>query len=218
MRDKIINQFFRHDFYKKQIHNAYKSSNFQYETNSISYVMFWFAVLDFYGGVYGVGKNGDVAKKWKGTHITYSLSNRNTFIDFVQNYFSPENRAYASLIYFIFRNGVMHQLSPKLAGLAWDEKSVLIFKDASGTLFINAKQLAEEAYKSVEKLETILINPSEYLEPAISYEQFVTSIYSTLKPGNFTFDGLGDKYVMQIELEKLAETPIPIITQGNISG
>lgn len=73
--------------------------------------LFWFSVIDFYGGLYWVGKKDELKKS--------GIAHSDGFKLFIADFFPAEYKQYGDLIYTIFRSGMIHQVSPKKAGIHW---------------------------------------------------------------------------------------------------
>src|SRR5579859_2118271 len=114
---KVIDAFFQ-AFYHERIEIAKgvgKTYNRQLDTSLLT---FWFSVIDFYGGIYYVGKKNK-KETYRSAPPNLKLAHKESFKLFIEDFFpSPENKL-GEFLYTIFRSGLVHQLSPKKAGLVW---------------------------------------------------------------------------------------------------
>ena len=116
---KVIDTFFQ-TFYDERIKIVKQVGQSYHNQLDISLLTFWFSVIDFYGGIYYIGKK-DRKKTWGGTNL--KLADKKTFNLFIKDFFpSPENEL-GNFLYSVFRSGIVHQLSPKKAGLVWDSRN-----------------------------------------------------------------------------------------------
>ncbi len=111
---RVIDQFFQ-DFYFDNIMPEANRVN-----GGLSSAMFWFSVIDFYSGIYYVGETGD---------MNYAGSKKNPYLNlahfkaqelFIKKYFPFPESEYTDFIYRVFRNGMIHQISPKKGGVEWE--------------------------------------------------------------------------------------------------
>jgi hypothetical protein len=114
---KVINQFFQ-GFYDKRVEIMYNLGKDHKGSLDLSMLLFWFSVIDFYGGIFYVGHNNTILKNRDGS---FKLTNYKTFERFIYDFFPKPEKEYGKFIYKIFRSGVVHQLSPKKGGIVWDE-------------------------------------------------------------------------------------------------
>ena len=109
----VLNQFFQ-EFYTQRIENVKTYSKNYNSAFDIPITLFWFSIIDFYGGLYYVGIKNELQ-----TYNNRSLkfASKNSFKEFIKVFFpNPENEL-GDFLYTIFRSGLVHQLSPKNGGL-----------------------------------------------------------------------------------------------------
>jgi hypothetical protein len=114
----VISQFFQ-PFYHKRIERVYTSPTDQQKTFDIAIFKFWCSVIDLYGGIYYVGKTGQVQMQ-RGRQV---LATGESFSLFIKDFFPAPEMHYGKFIYSIFRSGIVHQLSPKRSGIHWMHSS-----------------------------------------------------------------------------------------------
>lgn len=104
----VIEAFFQ-QFYDERIKIAKKVGSNYHKQLDTSLLSFWFSVIDFYGGIYFIGKNNKKIYKNK----KLKLADKETFAKFILDFFpAPENEL-GDFLYSVFRSGLVHQLSPK---------------------------------------------------------------------------------------------------------
>lgn len=114
---KVIDTFFQ-TFYHERIQIAREVGKSYHRQLDTSLLTFWFSVIDFYGGLYYIGKT-NTKKTYRTGNL--KLADKETFSLFIEDFFpSPENKL-GEFLYTVFRSGLVHQLSPKKAGLVWDK-------------------------------------------------------------------------------------------------
>ncbi|MFT3701210.1 MAG: hypothetical protein QM802_02515 [Agriterribacter sp.] len=212
MRETVLNVFFKQDFYSGRILVVNHFAKSDFTKYDIGIFLFWCGVVDFFGGLYGVGTNGDVASRDSAGRVL-KLSNGRTFKKFIERFFVDGQRSeeLSSIIYNVFRNGMAHQLSPKKAGIGWIDSEYLIYYPAAGeAVHLNVKYFAKLSYEAFVRLRGVVdgSNPENDNSDAI-----VTNIYEKiLKAPNG--DGLGDDRAIDNELSHLQiiNYTIPIVS------
>jgi len=157
---KVIDSFLQ-TFYNERIQIAKEVGKHYHKQLDTSLLTFWFSVIDFYGGLYFIGKN-NCKKTYRSGGL--KLAHKKSFTEFVHDFFpAPENEL-GEFLYTVFRSGPVHQLSPKKGEVIWDvtnPKLIWIKVDtinldntANKVATINIHQLehlAFEAYKEFSR-------------------------------------------------------------------
>lgn len=113
---KVIDTFFQ-TFYHERIEIAKLVGQHYHKQLDTSLLTFWFSVIDFYGGLYFIGKNG-YKKHYRDGRL--KLTDKKTFTLFIHDFFPVPENELGELIYTVFRSGLVHQLSPKKGEILWD--------------------------------------------------------------------------------------------------
>lgn len=147
---KVINQFFQ-GFYDTRVENMFNLGKALKGSVDLSMLLFWFSVIDFYGGIFFVGSYKKIWRASKEGKII-DLTNEKTFSNFINNFFPGDEKKCGQFIYKIFRSGIVHQMSPKSSGIIWDESELRLIwtvtvsgrKEAQ----LNVYKFQEMAYQS----------------------------------------------------------------------
>lgn len=115
---KVIDAFFQ-PFYNQRIENAKKAGKEIHIVFDVAISTFWFSVIDFYAGIYFVGKQ---SKKETYGGQNLKLAHKAAFILFIKDFFPEPENELGEFLYVVFRSGLVHQISPKKSGLIWDNK------------------------------------------------------------------------------------------------
>ena len=200
--EKVKNSFFQ-PFYITRIEKARSFGKENFGNFDLPLILFWFAVIDFYGGLYriGIGKTKN-----------RNIANKDGFKLFISTFFpSPYNEC-GEFIYNVFRNGIVHQISPKKAGISTNSNEKKLFwieidnkiadPNHNKIAFISIYQLTELTYSGFKKFIEILENPNA--------NYMCQNIYNVLldKP-----DGLNDGKILNDEFNKITDK-ICIIEKG----
>ena len=167
---KVIDSFFQ-TFYHERIEIAKQVGQHYYNQLDTSLLTFWFSVIDFYGGLYYIGRN-NMKKSYRGGRL--KLADKETFSNFIYDFFpSPENEL-GEFIYTVFRSGLVHQLTPKKGGILWDKsnpKLLWINVDSSNpdnyankVAYINIFQLEHFAFNAYRELRRKVENDELIIE------------------------------------------------------
>ena len=160
--EKVLNQFFQ-PFYDHRI-NLIK--NYDFVNNGlldIPIALFWFSVIDFYGGLYSVGINNKVDRYRDGS---IKLATPESFEKFVEDFFpSPENR-FGKFLYKVFRSGIVHQISPKHAGISYKKDNNKLFipsspiynRDSDTEIILNLFKLQELVYEAYNTFKRNIVD------------------------------------------------------------
>jgi hypothetical protein len=161
---RVLDQFFQ-EFYSFRIKMVKHLDSNTKGIIDIPILLFWFSVIDFYGGIYYVGKHDKIQLKKTKKGEKFVLANRITFNEFIKDFFPyPENEC-GEFIYDVFRSGIVHQFSPKSSGLiidASDNRLFVIRKNdvckssndrEPGTLCINIIRFESLVYEAYLKLQ-----------------------------------------------------------------
>ncbi len=105
----VISNFFQ-TFYEERIELVYKTPERMKQGYDLAILKFWSSVIDFYGGIYFVGKSGNIQRDRRGN---MTLATGNSFALFIKAFFPDPEKNYGRFIYSAFRSGAVHQLSPK---------------------------------------------------------------------------------------------------------
>lgn len=162
--EKVISQFFQ-PFYDERINQIKNYTDIHNRLLDIPIALFWFSVIDFYGGLYYVGLNNKVKLCRDGS---IKLASQESFEKFIEDFFPiPENR-FGKLLYKVFRSGIVHQISPKSAGICFecDSRKLFIVRNSSNIsdnnisdigISINLFRLQELAYDSYNNFKGKII-------------------------------------------------------------
>ncbi len=149
---KVIDTFFQ-TFYHERIQIAREVGKLYHRQLDTSLLTFWFSVIDFYGGVYYVGKNNR-KETYRDLPPNLKLAHKQSFKLFIEDFFpSPENKL-GEFLYTVFRSGLVHQLSPKKAGLVWNSENPKL---------VWIKIDTDNSDNTSNKVATINIHRLEYL-------------------------------------------------------
>jgi hypothetical protein len=165
---KVIDAFFQ-PFYDERIKLMYQLGKDQKGRLDLSLLLFWFSVIDFYGGIYHIGKH----KKEKYRDGRLKLSYHASFKEYIEVFFPPPNNQVGQFIYKIFRSGIVHQISPKKGEIIWEplEPRLIWVKldldnpmdSANKVAVMNIYQLHEMTYKSYNDFKNRITNDLEIL-------------------------------------------------------
>ena len=161
---KVIDSFFQ-TFYHERIEIAKHVGQHYHQQLDISLLTFWFSVVDFYGGLYFIGKK-DIKKIYRNGKL--KLADKETFTNFIHDFFpSPENEL-GEFLHTVFRSGLVHQLSPKKGGIIWDTSNPKLLwikvdmsnpdNTANKVATINIFQLEQLAFKAYSELRRKIEN------------------------------------------------------------
>jgi len=114
---KVTDQFFQ-TFYHERIEIAKEVGKHYHQQFDTSLLTFWFSVIDFYGGLYYIGKNN--RKKTYRNTDRLKLADKEIFTKFIREFFPPIENELGEFLYTVFRSGLVHQLSPKKGEILWD--------------------------------------------------------------------------------------------------
>ena len=198
---KVINQFFQ-GFYDKRVEIMYNLGKAHKGSLDLSMLLFWFSVIDFYGGIFYVGHNNTTLKNWDGS---FKLTNYKTFERFIYDFFPKPEKEYGKFIYQIFRSGVVHQLSPKKGGIMWDEDECrLVWTLPEGDCenkiaILNVYKFQELTYQSYNYYKEKILTGS--------LDKHCENIYNNLLKEP---DGLSDERVFNEQYKILIEKGIRI--------
>lgn len=198
---KVINQFFQ-EFYDTRVENMYNLGKAYKASLDLSMLLFWFSVIDFYGGINYVGHNNTKLKNKDGS---LKLTNYKTFENFIYDFFPEPEKEYGKFIYKIFRSGVVHQLSPKTGGIIWDEDECrLVWTLPEGDCekkitMLNVYKLHVLTYQSYNCYKEKILSGS--------LDKHCENIYNNLLKEP---DGLGDEREFNVQFQILIEKGIRI--------
>jgi hypothetical protein len=197
---KVIDAFFQ-SYYHERIEIAKQVGQQYHNQLDTSLLMFWFSVIDFYGGLYYIGKEG---KKNKYKDGRLKLTNKETFTRFIQDFFPKPENDLGEFIYTVFRSGIVHQLSPKKGEILWDAhnpKLLWVTVDTS-----NLENTANKvATINIYKLEIFAFNAYNEFKRKVENDEFISeckNIYNQLLANP---DGLEDGSAIHNQFDKLPD-------------
>jgi hypothetical protein len=204
---KVIDTFFQ-NFYTERIEIVREVGKSCYKQLDLSLLTFWFSVVDFYGGLYYIGKNGS-KKTYKDK--TLKLADKETFTLFIRDFFPKPENELGEFIYSVFRSGIVHQLSPKKGEILWEASNqkllwVKIDKDISDNTAnkiatLNIFKLEEITYKAFINFRQKIENDELKVE--------CENIFNLLLKEP---DGLGDGNTIHAQYDKLHHSIKTLIT------
>jgi len=201
---KVIDTFFQ-TFYHERIEIA-KQVGMHYNNQfDISLLTFWFSVIDFYGGVYYIGKNN--RKETFGSNPpnghNLKFAHKQSFIEFIKDFFPSPEKELGEFLYTVFRSGIVHQLSPKKGELLWDScnpKLMWVKVDTHNTnntankvATINICRLEQHSYNAYKKFRRKIEN-----------DEFVTECERIFNLLLAIPDGLEDGITIHNQYDKLS--------------
>jgi len=203
MRQTVLEVFFNQSFYRTRIDQIKAYGDHDFHKYDIGIFLFWCGVIDFFGGLYGVGINGDVADRNQRDGRVKKLSNGSTFQAFIIRFFvdGKGSEQLSSMVYNVFRNGMAHQLSPKKAGIHWIDDDVLIYYPKPGdAVHLNIKYFSKLTYDAFVGLQDVV---SAKQPGNDNSDLIVERIFNViLKAPNG--DGIGDDRAIAAELTQLS--------------
>jgi hypothetical protein len=156
---KVINHFFQ-EFYDTRVGIMYNLGKEHKVRLDLSMLLFWFSVIDFYGGIYYVGLKRETLKYKDGK--TLKFTNSQTFENFILDFFPDPEKEYGRFIYKVFRSGVVHQMSPKSSGIIWDESEKRLIwtvtENDCKVAMLNVYKFQEMAYQSYIAYKKQILN------------------------------------------------------------
>jgi hypothetical protein len=185
----VIEAFFQ-QFYDERIKIAKKVGSNYHKQLDTSLLSFWFSVIDFYGGIYFIGKNNKKIYKNK----KLKLADKETFAKFILDFPAPENEL-GDFLYSVFRSGLISStLSQKRRdrmgetnpNLLWvkikidnnkEEKvatlNIYQLEKLAYAAYINFKQLIEndELFTECEKIYNTLLAIPDGLEDGMTIDK-----------------------------------------------
>lgn len=196
---KVIDSFFQ-PFYHDRIILFRQLGQHYSQLLDIPFLTFWFSVIDFYGGVYFIG-NKNIKKTYRDGKL--KLTDKETFTNFVFDYFpSPENEM-GEFIYTVFRSGLVHQLSPKKGGIIRDANDLKLLRINVDTN--NPDNTANKvAILNIYRLEHLAFNAYLEFRRKIEHDELVIEcerIYFHLLSSS---DGLEDGITIHDQYNKLS--------------
>ena len=206
--EHVINNFFQ-TFYHERVEIVRTVGKQYYRQLDIALLTFWFSVIDFYGGIYYVGKHNK-RETYRQTNL--KLAHKKAFIEFIEEFFPETENEFGELLYSVFRSGLVHQLSPKKGGLVWEtDNSQLIWIKIDNK---NTDELTNKVITiNIHRLEQLAYN--SYLEfkkraENGEIEGICENIYNQLIKNT---DGLEDGKVLNEQYLKLRTDIKDMITE-----
>ncbi|AUD06507.1 hypothetical protein [Spirosoma pollinicola] len=201
----IISNFFQ-TFYHERIEIAKEVGKHYHRQLDTALLTFWFSVIDFYGGVYYIGKNNRKEtydrKPPNGQNLKFA--HKQSFIEFVTDFFPTPENALGEFLYSVFRSGLVHQLTPKKSRIIWDasnpkllwiEIDLLNTDDTANKIAtINIFQLEEIAYNAYKEFRRKVENDEMIIECERIYNHLIV-----------IQDGLEDGITLHKQFSKLPE-------------
>jgi len=203
---QVFNQFFQ-PFYDQRIENIYRMSPATSSTFDLSVLTFWSSVIDFYGGLYYIGKKNQYKTHRSGD---LKLSHVDAFSLFIKDFFpAPENQ-YGNFIYDIFRSGIVHQVCAKKSHIYWQHpnihKLLWVVQQPGNTNEIENK----EAHINISVFQQMTYDAYQRFKAMVSNSTDPTlcqNIYNHLLAMS---DGLQDGKALNSAFNKLLENGIDL--------
>ena len=204
---KVIDAFFQ-TFYHERIEIAKQVGQHYYKQLDTSLLTFWFSVIDFYGGLYYIGKN-NTKKTYRDGRL--KLADKETFTLFIHNFFPMPENELGEFIYTVFRSGLVHQLSPKKGEILWDAtnpKLLWVKVDTS-----NSDDTANKiATINIHQLELLAFNAYKEFRHKVENNELITECENIFNHLLAHSDGLEDGNTIHDQYIKL-----PASVQTNIT-
>lgn len=195
---KVIDAFFQ-TFYHERIKIAKQVGKKYHKQLDTSLLTFWFSVIDFYGGLYYIGKNNS-KKKYK--HGKLKLADKETFTLFIHDFFPEPENELGEFIYTVFRSGLVHQLSPKKGEILWDEgnsKLLWVKVDTS-----NGDNTANKvATINIHQLELMVFKAYKEFRRKVKNDELITECEHIFNHLLANPDGLEDGSTLHDQYTKL---------------
>lgn len=150
-RDAVFDQYIR-NHHLPEINRTLRILNPKRDSIRIPYAQFLFSIIDYFSLLYVASLEGNNFRK---------TDKQNFYKFFKSKYFPEKDRNKAAIIYFI-RNGVMHQIFPKKAGLNTINSDVLIYRSEDPILNLN--YLESLVLKAIENFLRDIENDSEAID------------------------------------------------------
>ncbi|MDH7463519.1 hypothetical protein QEG73_19620 [Chitinophagaceae bacterium 26-R-25] len=201
---KVIDAFFQ-NFYHERIEIAKQVGKHYNKQLDISLLTFWFSVVDFYGGIYYIGKNNRKETYDRNPPNGHNLkfAHKQSFIEFIKDFFpAPENEL-GEFLYTVFRSGIVHQLSPKKGELLWDScnpKLIWVKVDARNP----ANTANKVATINIYRLEQLSYAAYKEFRRKIEYGELVTECERIFNLLLAISDGLEDGITIHNQYDKLS--------------
>lgn len=196
---KVIDTFFQ-KFYHERIEIAKKVGQRYHKQLDTSLLTFWFSVVDFYGGLYFIGKK-DTKKNYRDGRL--KLTDKETFTLFIHDFFPVPENELGEFIYTVFRSGLVHQLSPKKGEIIWDStnpKLLWIQIDTS-----NADNTANKvATVNIHQLEFLAFNAYKEFRSKVENDELITECERIFNHLLASPDGLEDGSTIHNQYTKLS--------------
>lgn len=201
---KVIDAFFQ-TFYHERIEIAKQVGKSYNKQLDISLLNFWFSVIDFYGGIYYIGKKDrkETYDRKPSNGHNLKFAHKKSFIKFIKDFFpTPENEL-GEFLYTVFRSGIVHQLSPKKGGIIWDESNSKLLWMIIDTH--NPDNLANKiAFLNIYKLEQLTYDAYSKFRRKIENNELVTECERIFNLLLSIPDGLEDGFTIHDQYMKLS--------------
>ncbi|MBN8663803.1 MAG: hypothetical protein J0L83_04480 [Chitinophagales bacterium] len=195
---KVIDTFFQ-TFYHERIEIAKQVGQHYHKQLDTSLLTFWFSVLDFYGGLYFIGKK-DTKKTYRDGRL--KLADKATFTIFIHDFFPEPENELGEFIYTVFRSGLVHQLSPKKGEIIWDatnSKLLWLKVDTS-----NPDNTANKvATINIHQLELLAFNAYKEFRRKVENDELITECERIFNYLLANPDGLEDGSTIHNQYTKL---------------
>jgi hypothetical protein len=183
--DEVLAQFFQ-PFYLDRIERVKNADDQTSQCFDLGVLKFWCSVCDFYGGINYLAKGKAPQRNRDGG---LKLAHSGGYRDFFNDYFPDPEKNYGKIFYNIFRSGVVHQMSPKKAGIHWQHQKRLEMiwveeRDSPTDIiaYVNVKVFQQYAYDAFHQFHDLI---KTKLETA-----YCQNIWDSLLSGS---DMLGDE-------------------------
>ena len=183
-------------FYTQKIESHYSAMHQVKGLADIAITNFWHGVADFYGRIHLAGVR-DVSYR--------SPSVTDSYRHFIEEFFPVEWKCKSKLLYEIFRNGMVHQISPKYAAIQYLESPfdelLYPYTDPNNSInpdipLLNIRVYGELVYKGFH----VFMDRVQTNQEPIIYESIHNKITSIP-------DGLGDNASLQSLIITLGKNP-----------
>lgn len=210
---KVIDVFFQ-TFYHERIEIARQVGQHYHKQLDTSLLTFWFSVIDFYGGVYYIGKEDKKEtydrKPPDGSNLKFA--HKQSFIKFVKDFFPPQENELGEFLYTVFRSGLVHQLSPKKGEILWDASNPKLLWVKVDT-HNGANTANKVATINIYTLEQLAYNAYKEFRKKVENDELLTECERIFNHLLAVPDGLEDGITIHNQYSKL---PTPMQTQITI--
>jgi len=204
---KVIDTFFQ-PFYHERIEIAKQVGQDYHKQLDTSLLTFWFSVIDFYGGLYFIGKNNS-KKAYRDGRL--KLADKDTFTLFIRDFFPVSENELGEFLYTVFRSGIVHQLSPKKGEILWDAANpkLLWVKVDTGNPDDTANKVATI---NIYQLELLAFTAYKEFRRKVENDELITECENIFNHLLANPDGLEDGSTIHSQYTKLPTSVQTYIT------